>query len=297
MPPTSRLKRIFLLVLLFTACTATPVPTTQPVSIVVSGSQAMMPLLSALIDAFQAQHVSVTMILEPGNAYQGVQQVLDRTADLGALSVVPPDEVWSAPIALNAIGIIVHPDNPLQNMTLAQVHDVFDGRVWHWQDLGLALADEIAVVSREEGSGTRMLFEALVMAYAADRICEPTLSIDPDANADNAVRTSGCGGGITPTAVVMPGSGAVLEYVAASRGAIGYVSQSHISEGVKAVRVEELLPAAENIRDGGYHLVQPFFLIAAQEPTGAARQFLDFCLSPVGQEIVAEQHVPVRKAP
>ncbi len=266
-----------------------PTPTEAPASIVVSGSTGMMPLLGELVAAFQAHHPSTAVILEPGNSYQGLEQVLDGNADLAALSVAATDEVWSAPIALGTIALVVHPGNTVTDLTLAQVHDLFAGRVWRWEDLG-GEAGEIVAVSREEGSGTRLAFEALVMAFAAGLDCQPALVV-----AEGATQVRGCEGeAVTPMAVVMPGSEAVVEYVAAHPGAIGYVGQAYVSDQVRAVDVEGRSPRAIDGQVADYPLVQPLLLAATKEPTGPARQFVDFCLSAEGQAIVAQKHVPVR---
>jgi phosphate transport system substrate-binding protein len=291
--------RCFLVALFLSACAGAraPSPTPAPVSITISGSSAMVPLVTALAEAFEAQHAAVTVVIQPGNSYQGLRQVVSGAADLGAVSVVPSEGLWAAPVALNGIALVVHPNTSLNDLTLAQVRSVFGGQTWRWAELGIdRTEDEILVVSREQGSGTRMGFEALVMAHAADVDCQPALAIDPEANADHAVQIQACEGTpTTPMAVVMPGSAAVVEYVAAHPGAIGYVSQDYVSHQVKAVRLEGLSPAPADVQEGGYPLVQPFYLAAAQEPRDAARQFVDFCLSPEGQAIVAKRHVPVRE--
>jgi phosphate transport system substrate-binding protein len=276
----------------------TPSPPPQPISLTVAGSSAMLPLLGQLAEAFQAQHPEATVILLPGNSYQGVAQVLSYSAELGASSVPLSDGVWTAPVAMAGIALIVHPANPVEDLTLAQVQDILSGAVWRWLDLGIeAPENEIVVVSREWGSGTRAAFESQAMAggTGAGEDCQPQLAIDRDANAGRRVRVESCARvPVTPMAVIMPGSAAVVAYVAQHRGAIGYVSWGHISAEVKAVRVEGHLPAAEDVAGGAYPLVQPFFLVALQEPTGAARQFVDFCLGPAGQAIVGAAYVPVR---
>ena len=224
--------------------------------------------------------------------------MLDGEADLGATSVAVTENVWAAPVALDAIALVVHPDNPLENLTLAQVHDVFGGQVWRWRDLGIDLPeDEITVVSREGGSGTRMAFEVLVMAHGQGLLdCQPVLAVDRGSEGSSAVRVEGCEGTpVTPTAIVAPSSASVVDYVRAHPSAIGYVSRGYAGSGVRVVPVEGLSPAPENIHDGGYHLAEPFYLVARKEPTGAARQFVDFCLSPEGQRIVATGYVPVRE--
>jgi phosphate transport system substrate-binding protein len=292
---------LVLVALVLAGCAArATTPTPAPTSVVIAGATAVEPLLAALVEAFQHRYPTITVILRQGNAYQGLQQVLDREAALGAVSVASPDDMWTAPIALEGIALVVHPGNPLGNLTLAQVHDVFGGQTWRWSDLGFDVAeDEITVVSREWGSGTRMSFEALAMAhgYATGRDCQPKLDVDRGREGEPTVRVVPCDGNpVTPTAVVAPSSMGVIKYVKDHPGAIGYVSQGYVGPEVKMVRVEELAPVPEDITGGGYHLTQPFFLVALEEPTGAARLFVDFCLSPEGQEIVGARYVPVRAA-
>jgi phosphate transport system substrate-binding protein len=99
---------------------------------------------------------------------------------------------------------------------------------------------------------------------------------------------------VTPTALVMPGSSAVIDYVAAHPEAIGYVSMGHLSERVKALAVEGVPSSSQTVTDGAYHLTRPLFLIADREPTGAPRSFVDFVLGSEGQQIVARRYGRVR---
>jgi phosphate transport system substrate-binding protein len=291
---------LFVLVasLLLAAC-ATPTPTLviPQESIKVSAASAMVPLLTKLARAFEARNPWAAIVIERVNSYQSLRQALEGTADLGACTVDVADEVWAAPIALDAVTVVVHPDNPLRNLTLAQVRDIFGGRVWRWQDLGIDWGeDEIVVVSREEGSGTRMAFEATAMVVPGSDTCQPRLAVDPEELAEDAVGVEACQGDqVTPTAVIMVGSEAVVAYVQAHRGAIGYVSQAYASMPVKAVSIEGLDPSPAEIQAGSYLLAEPFFLVAPREPEGLARAFVDFCLSAEGQAIVAKEYVPVRK--
>ena len=283
-----------LIVLLVVACTGTPTPTPSPAVVRIAGASAMAPALSALSDAYQVQHPAVTVIIEPSNTYQGMARVLAGEADLALSSLTPSGDVWSAPLALGGIAIVVHPENSLESLTLTQVHDVFGGQTWRWEDLGIAGAqDEIGVVSREAGSGTRAAFEMLAMARRnTNEPCQPALAVEPDVG---RVQVKGCDTDpVTPTAVVMPGSADVVAYVAAHPGAIGYVGQGYLSLQVKAVRIEGVSLTPERIREGEYPLVQPLYLLALEEPTDAARSFIDFCLSSEGQAIVAREYVPVR---
>lgn len=259
------------IVLAWIAACAPPTlpPTPAPVHLTLSGSTAMQPLLSELVNAFQSQHPNAIVSVQAVNSTWGVHQIRSARGEpvLGAVSTAPPADVWAAPIAQDAVALIVHPSNPLQDLTWTRLQDLFGGRLWRWSDLGVQVSeDEIVVVSREEGSGTRAVFESRVME----------------------------GRPVVPTAVVMPGSEAVVQFVATHPGAIGYVSRGQVTSQVKVLDVEGVSPSPDTVADHSYGLAQPFYLIALQEPTGVARQFVDFCLSPEGQALVARRYAPVR---
>jgi phosphate transport system substrate-binding protein len=255
-----------------------------------------MPLLTLLIERFESQQPSVNVNVHVGNAFWGVEQVVDAQVDLGAVSITPPDQLWTAPIAIDAIAVIVHPENPLADLTLAQVREILSGRTWQWSDLGIEVDEnEIVVVSREQSSGTRMAFEALAMTghLFSGRDCQPALTLQ--SRDGSALEARLCEGEpVTSMAVLVLDSAAIVDFVATHPGAIGYVAHGHAGSHVKAVHIEGIPPTPEHVADGSYPLSQPFFLVAPQEPTGVARQFLDFCLSTEGQKIFAGQYVPVR---
>jgi phosphate transport system substrate-binding protein len=298
-PALGTLLCLLILIVSFTAACAklTATPVTPQTSIKVSASTAALPLLTRLARAFEARNPWATVVIEGANSYHALRQVLVGAADLGACAVAVEDEVWAAPIALDAVAIIVHRDNPLEGVTLAQVRDIFGGRAWRWEHVGIDWGeDEVVVVSREEGSGTRMAFEAAAMTVPGSASCAPRLKVDPQAAPDLGIEVEACPADpVTPTAVIIVGSDAVVTYVEEHRGAIGYVSQAHTSSLVKAVSIEGLKPGPTDIQRGGYLLVEPFFLVAPREPGGPPRAFVDFCLSAEGQAIVGKGYVPVRR--
>jgi phosphate transport system substrate-binding protein len=180
-------------------------------------------------------------------------------------------------------------------LTLLQLRDLYSGHLLSWADVGWASQDggaDVLLVSREDGSGTRRFFEEQVMGEER----------------------------VALTAVVMPTSQDVIEYVAQRPQTIGYVSAAYLRDEqgdlrlvdpqqggsmadligeygenpVRIVPVEGLLPTQSNLADLQYHLSQPIFLVSQGEPTEWVRQFVDFALSPAGQQIVARFHGPVR---
>lgn len=245
----------------------TPTSTLARETVTVAGASSMASLLAALAEAFQDDHPNMAVDIETVNTAFGLEQVRQGQIDLAAVAVEPPEDLWRAPIALDGVALIVHADNPLESLTEAQAQTLFSGRLWHWSDFDVRVAeDEITVVSREEGSGDRAIFEARLMKEIA----------------------------VTSTAVLLPGGQDVVEFVAAHPGAVGYVSQGLVSAQVRAVELEGVAPTLEMIARQRYGLVRPFYLAAIEEPRGPARVFLDFCLSEQGQEIVGQSYVPIR---
>jgi phosphate transport system substrate-binding protein len=295
--------RLATLAALLAACASTPTPAPAPASLTLFGATATVPLLSQLIDRFQTLHPSTTVILETGNSFVSVQQVRAGDATLGTVSAIPPDTLWSAPFAVDGIAVVVHQDNPLENLTLAQVREIYAGPLWHWSDLGIEiLDDEITVLTREEGSGTRAVFDALAMARRdpTGASCPPALAVGPEDH--DAPEGEGCKKTlVTSMALLLPASSAMAESIAERPGAIGYVSQGVLSTtevrlpALKAIHIEGSAPTLDRIADGTYHLVQPFFFISAREPEGIARQFVDLCLSAEGQALIAQGYVPLQK--
>jgi phosphate transport system substrate-binding protein len=249
--------------LLLAGCNTRAVEPLEPVHLKVAGSTSMQPLIEELAKAYTERHRRVTIAVEGRGSLAGIELVRQGQADIAMASCPKPEDpsLWSMPVALDGIAIIVHPQNQVEGLTLLQLKDVFFGRVWDWRDVG-GRAGEIVVISREEGSGTRAVFEEMVMQ----------------------------GKRVTPTAIVMPSSQAVVEYVAEHPEAIGYVSMGYLSSKVKALKIEGATPTPQSVRSGEYHLFRPLFLITHGEPTGEVKAFIDFVLSSSGQSIVGRKY-------
>jgi phosphate transport system substrate-binding protein len=298
------------LLLLLAACARTPTPPPPTERLVIGGASAMSPLLERLVQGFEVQRPSIAVILEPYNTARGMAQAAEGTVTLAAATGAPPEGMWAAPIAVDAIAVIVHPDNPLQALTLAQLYEIFGGWTWHWSDLGVRVPeDEITVVSREAGSGTRAAFEDQVMAQGPG--CRPIAALElgsaqaastPSEQTLPEERPLCEVDPVTSTAVLRLGSAAAVEYVAGHPAAIAYVAHGVLATAasantdapVKALRIEGTPPTPVYVADGSYRLSLPLYLAAPDEPSGAARQFVDYCLSARGQALVARQYVPVR---
>ncbi|MCX6032612.1 MAG: phosphate ABC transporter substrate-binding protein [Chloroflexi bacterium] len=260
----------FAFLLFLAACVNPLAPTPPPATLRIAGSTSMMPVLRELAAAYQARHPHVLVDVQGGGSASGESLLKIGAADLAAVSWQEdaqhqPEGVTAIPIARDAVAVVVHPKNNVKKLTLLQVRAIYRGEVLDWAALG-GPAEEPMIVSREDGSGTRAAFEALVMG--GDRV--------------------------TLNALVMPTSAAVVDYVAHHRAAIGYVTIAALTDTVRAVPMEELLPSPANLRSGAYHLSRALYLYAPDPAPSATQAFVDFVLSPAGQTIVAKYHVPLR---
>jgi len=260
------------LAICLSACGTAAIPPTTPVTRRVAGSTTMLPLLADLATVYAEQRPHVRLHVEGGGSHVGLERLEMRETDLAACSWLPPAETntpqpyTAAPIAWDGIALVVHPDNAVDELTLLQVRHVYAGWTLDWQDVG-GEAGEIVIVSREDGSGTRAAFEQQVMGE------QP----------------------VTLTAIVMPSSAAVVDYVARHRAAIGYVSMSYADpNSVQVLRIEGALPSPATVRSGVYHLSRPLYLVTSGKPSGEVRAFIDFALSPAGQAIVGKRYGRMR---
>lgn len=259
-----------LLALALAACGGQHQPVAPPSVVRISGSTSMMPALQELAAAYRQRQPNTRIELLGNGSEAGLRELKAGLIDLAAVSWKPegaelPEGIIATPFARDGIGIIVHPANRVAGLTLNQVRSIYRGEVLDWRAAGGPLIEPL-VISREDGSGTRAAFEARVMHSEQ----------------------------VTLNAVVLPSNRAVVDQVARQTGAIGYVSMSALTDTVRAVPVEELLPTPTNVRSGAYHLTRYLYLYAPVAPAPDVQRFLDFVSSAEGQRIVGRHHVSLR---
>jgi phosphate transport system substrate-binding protein len=255
---TSFLLPALYLLAILAACAPQPLTVTrEPVTLRLVAADSCEPLAEELATAYEESRPWVTVHAEVFNAAVAEQALRAGEADLALLSWLresaSEEPLWSQPFAYDGIAVIGHPGLPFTETGLAFLQEIFRGRVQEWGSLVLT------VVSREEGSGTRAAFDSVVLGnYDATR-----------------------------TAVVMPSSEAVVEYVAHTPGAIGYVSTLRLENSVRVLPVEGVLPTPDAISSESYPLSRPLYLATVGEPTGEAREFAQWVLGPEGQAVAS----------
>jgi phosphate transport system substrate-binding protein len=161
-------------------------------------------------------------------------------------------------VARDALSVYLNPANPIADLSLTELRGIFSGTIVDWGEVG-GLAGPIVPVVRPPASGTAQFFRDHVLA----------------------------GTGFAPTARVMPRTADVVEVVTSNSGAVGFGGLVQGSELVHA-RLDGVAPTAATVRDGSYPLARYLYFYATAPPTGAVKSFTDWCVSPAGQQVVAE---------
>lgn len=232
-------------------------------TITIAGSTSVQPFAEVVAEGFMALHPKTQINVQGGGSSQGVEAATTGAANLGMSSRELKTEEKGLKeyiLALDGIALVVHPDNIIENLSIEEIRDIYLGNITNWNELGGKDA-KIAVVCREAGSGTRGAFEDIVM------------------NKQD----------ISNTVIIQNSTGAVRTAVEGNKDAIGFVSLAALSDEVKTVKVDNVEANVENIIAGKYKVSRPFLLLSKEEPTGLAKAFIDFALSPEGQALVVEE--------
>lgn len=240
--------------------------TTETIEITEAGSTTVQPVAEVLANAYMAKYSNVKITIQGGGSSTGVKKAADRTVDIGAASRDLKDSEQSLGLvefvlAKDGIAIATHPDNPVSDLSTEEVMKIFSGEITKWSEVGGGNND-IVIVSREEGSGTRGAFEEMVMGEEAL---------------------------ISDTAILQSSNGAVRTTIAGEKNAIGYLSFGYLDDTVKSLSVDGVVGKVENALDGSYPIVRPLLLLTKGQPTGEVKKFLDYCLSAEGQKLVEDE--------
>jgi phosphate transport system substrate-binding protein len=232
-------------------------------NVIVAGSTSVQPFAEVLAEEYMILHPGITIDIQGGGSAAGIMAVKSGTTNIGMSSrALQGDEMslWYTEIARDGLAIVVNPDNPINNLTLEQVRNIYSGEITNWSLLG-GLKSEIHVFTREDGSGTRSSFESLVMGKTE----------------------------IMARAMVQDSNGAVRQLVADDPFSIGFISLGLVDKTVKAIELDGVMPTREHVIDGSYGLSRPFLFLTLKEPTGLVKDFIDFTLSEKGRQILNAQ--------
>ena len=228
------------------------------------GSTSMEKVIGALSESFMGANSGVTVNYNPTGSGSGITAVQEGTCDIGLSSRALKDEEKAAGLketilAYDGIAIIVHPDNPVADLTLEQIAKLYTGEITNWKDVGGNDA-EVVLIGREAASGTRDGFESITGTKDACQYRQELTS-----------------------------TGDVITAVSQNPDAIGYASLASVKDTVKALNVNGVTPSEATVKDGTYTVQRPFVLVTVEgkELSPAAQAFFDYVLSADAAPIIS----------
>ncbi len=252
-------------------------PTFGADTLVVKGSTTVLPIVKAAADAYAKNNPDIKITISGEGSGHGIKALIDKTTDIADSSrELNQEEMKLARergvhpvanrIAIDAIVPIVHPANPVMNLTTEQLSSIYQGKITNWKDVG-GPKNRIVVISRDVNSGTYDTWEEKVLRKAR----------------------------VTPRAQLQASNEAVAHAVSKNRYAIGYVGIGYVNKTVKPIKVNGVKASAQTAWTGEYPVSRPLFMITDGEPSGMAGDFIKFLLSDDGQRIVKKEgFVPLR---
>ena len=228
------------------------------------GSTSMEKVIGALSESFMAANGGVTVNYNPTGSGSGITAVQEGTCDIGLSSRALKDEEKAAGLketvlAYDGIAIIVHPDNPVSDLTLEQIAKLYTGEITNWKDVGGNDA-EVVLIGREAASGTRDGFESITGTKDKCQYRQELTS-----------------------------TGDVITAVSQNPDAIGYASLASVKDTVKALNVGGVTPSEATVKDGSYLVQRPFVLVTVEGKalSPAAQAFFDYALSADAASIIS----------
>ena len=239
---------------------------TPPETVTISGSTSVGPLIEKEAEKFKKENTGINVEINQIGSSAGIKDAINGTVEIGMSSRDLKEEeiaegLVEVEVAFDGMAVITSKNNKIDSLKLSDVKDIYTGKITNWKDVG-GEDSQIVVVSREDGSGTRDAFQEIV-GYTSEELYKESIIGD--------------------------GSGNIKTTVAGNNHAIGFISFEYIDDSVNAVKIDDIAPIAENVKNGEYKLSRPFLLVYKEENLKEnGNKLIDFILSKEGQNIVEE---------
>jgi phosphate transport system substrate-binding protein len=239
--------------------------------IVIKGSTTVLPVAQVTMEAFMKANPGVNISLSGGGSGEGVKALIDKTTDIAnssremkqaeiALAKTRGANPKEIPVAIDAIVPIVNPRNRVNNLTVDQLSQIYQGKITNWKEVG-GEDLQIVVISRDTSSGTYEAWSELVMKKAK----------------------------VSPRAQMQASSGAIVQAVSKNRYAIGYIGLGYVDKSVKTLTVNGVAAAEKTALDRSFPVSRFLYMVTDGEPQGDVARYIAFVLSPAGQKLVAKE--------
>ncbi len=246
---------------------------TDKATISISGSTSVGPLMGKLAEKYENENTNVSIEINEVGSSAGIKDTINGVSEIGMSSRELKSEeeslVKATTIAYDGIAIITNKNNPIKNITIEQIKEIYTGKIKNWNEIEGGKDAPIVVVSREEGSGTRDAFQEII-GYKSDEL--------------------------EPTTMIANATGAVKQTVIGNENSIGFVSFEYLDDEINVLNVENVEPKAELVQSGKYKISRPFIVVSKEGTLSEEGQkFIDFILGEEGQTMVKDNKaIPVK---
>ena len=243
-------------------------------SITAVGSTALQPLVEAAAEQFMEENSGVQITIQGGGSGQGITQIVQGAVQIGNSDVFAEEKVDDPAdaekikdnrVCVVGMGPIVNPEVTVDDIAIADLAKIFTGEITNWSQVGGA-DQEIVVINRQAGSGTRAVFEAAVL-----------------------------GDQESATFQEQDSSGTVAKMVSETPGAISYLAFSYFDDQTKALSVDGVAPETANVEDNSWTIWAYEHMYTALEPDAATAAFIEYMMSDEVQGSLVEEngYIPV----
>lgn len=237
----------------------------------IDGSTTVLPIAQRAAEVFMQKNPGTKVFVTGSGSGTGIKGLIDGTTMLATSSREAKESeiadgkakgvtLTEHKIALDGVIAVVHPSNKLDNMTTAQLKDIYNGTIKTWKDLG-GTGRPISVVSRDTTSGTYEVWQEKILGKDKVR----------------------------PDALLVASSGQMIQTVAQNPYAIGYIGIGYVDQSIKVVKVNGMSPTEKSVRDFTWPVARFLYIYSSGKPAGTAAKFVDFLLSREGQMVVKEE--------
>jgi len=267
---------LLLLIFSFSAGCRESIDPNQPVGFIqIKGSDTIVNAAQKVAEEFMKEYPHIFVAITGGGSGVGIASLINKTCDIATASremkakeiemankrdVYPKEFV----VAYDGVAVIVNNDNPINKLTINDLHNIYTGKVTNWKELG-GKDLHIVTLSREVSSGTHMYFK------------EEVVQLGQKNNSEE----------FSTGTLLLTSSQAIVEEVANNESAIGYLGMGYVSDRTKPLMIgkndEFYPPDVDNVIKKTYPLSRPLYFYTNGEPEGVTRLFMDFTLSPKGQ--------------
>lgn len=268
-------KYVILMLFVLGICLSTVSASARQLSI--NGSTTVLPIAQEVAEAYMKENPGLNISIAGTGSGNGIKAVIDGMTDIGMSSRwIRDGEVKNAfdngiyvvpfAIALDAIIPVVHPNNPVGEMTLEQLKGIYSGKITNWKDVGGA-DRPIVSISRDSSSGTYGVWVDVVLK----------------------------GERVSPRTQLLPSNGAIVQAVSGNQNAIGYVGIGYLSDSLKPLVLDGVEPSYENAASGAFPVSRTLWLFTDNWPQGETLRFMNYMLHPQkGQPLVKKAgYVPL----